>query len=86
MKISFLDFEFMSLLLNLIAFISIETEALLLTLAKPILQNFIWICGGGSNSSSHGTGTVFCCLLARLPFQMFMYPLTLLVLLDTGLL
>ena len=36
-KISFLDFEFMSLLLNLIAFIiSIETEALLLTLAKSI--------------------------------------------------
>ena len=40
---------------------------------------------GGSNSSSHGTGTVFCCLLAGLPFQIFISPLTLLALLDTGL-
>ena len=37
MEISFLDFEFMLLLVNLIAFIiSIETEASLLALAKSM--------------------------------------------------
>ena len=39
MNISFLDLEFMLLLLNLIAFIiSIETEASLLALTKSIYQ------------------------------------------------
>ena len=41
MKISFLDLEFMLLLLNLIAFIiSIETEASLLALAKSIYFSY----------------------------------------------
>ena len=41
MNISFLDLEFMLLLLNLIAFIiSIETEASLLALAKSIYFSY----------------------------------------------
>ena len=88
MKISFLDFEFMSLLLNLTAFIiSIETEALLLTLAKSIYEriSFGFVVVAPILPVMERVQFSVVSLLGS-KFQMFMFPLTLVALLDTGLL
>ena len=66
-EISFLDLEFMSLLLNLIAFIiSIETEASLLALAKAVcikLKYCLRFCGRVSSLSKNVFVFVECLII-----------------------